>query len=66
MPQELISGSGAVEEDPLVYGSGPDTMVWCSLAGGSNMLTAYQNAAPEELKSVLQQYLQIILKNQIF
>ena len=47
MPQELISGSGAVEEDPLVYGSGPDTMVWCSLAGGSNMLTAYQNAAPE-------------------
>ena len=43
MPQELISGSGAVEEDPLVYGSGPATMLWCSLAGGSNMLTAYQN-----------------------
>lgn len=48
IPQEYSpSSGGAVEEDPLVYGSSPETMVWCNLAGGSNMLTAYQSAAPE-------------------
>lgn len=48
IPQELSASSGgAVEEDPLVYGSSPETMVWCNLAGGSNMLTAYQSAAAE-------------------
>ncbi|MEY8354168.1 ABC transporter substrate-binding protein [Lachnospiraceae bacterium 54-53] len=37
---------GSVEQDPLVYGSSPETMSWCALAN-SNQLTAVQNAAPE-------------------
>jgi multiple sugar transport system substrate-binding protein len=37
---------GSVEQDPLVYGSSPETMSWCAFAN-SNQLTAVQNAAPE-------------------
>lgn len=37
----------AIETDPLVYGSSPQTMAWCSTNGGSNLLTSFQAAAPE-------------------
>ena len=37
---------GSVEQDPLVYGSSPETMSWCAFAN-SNQLTAVQNAAKE-------------------
>lgn len=37
----------AVETDPLVYGSSPETMAWCTINGTSNQLTAFQAAAPE-------------------
>ena len=37
---------GSVEQDPLVYGSSPETMSWCSFAY-SNQLTATVAAAPE-------------------
>lgn len=37
---------GSVEQDPMVYGSSPETMSWCAFAN-SNQLTAVQNAAPE-------------------
>lgn len=36
-----------LETDPLVYGSSPETMAWCTMNGGSNLLTAFQAAAPE-------------------
>lgn len=36
----------SVEEDPMVYGSNPDNMTWCTI-NGSAQLTAYQSAAPE-------------------
>ena len=36
----------SVEEDPMVYGSNPDNMTWCTI-NGSAQLTAYQAAAPE-------------------
>ena len=38
--------TASVEEDPMVYGSNPDNMTWCTI-NGSAMLTAYQTAAPE-------------------
>lgn len=37
----------AVETDPMVYGSSPETMAWCTINGTSNQLTAFQSAAPE-------------------
>ena len=37
---------GSVEQDPLVYGSSPETMSWCAFAY-SNQLTATVAAAPE-------------------
>ena len=37
---------GSVEQDPLVYGSSPETMSWCAFAY-SNQLTATVSAAPE-------------------
>lgn len=37
---------GSVEQEPLVYGSGPESRSWCALYY-SNQLTAMQNAAPE-------------------
>lgn len=43
---ENIDATGT-ETDPLVYGSSPETMAWCSISGTSNMLTALQEAAPE-------------------
>lgn len=43
---ENIDATG-LETDPLVYGSSPETMAWCSINGTSNQLTAFQAAAPE-------------------
>ncbi len=40
---------GSVEQDPLVYGSSPETMSWCSLSY-SNQYSAIKNAAPEEME----------------
>ena len=37
----------AIETDPLVYGSIPRTMAWCTVHGGSNLLSAFQAAAPK-------------------
>ncbi len=37
---------GSVEQDPLVYGSSPDTMSWCGFAY-TNQLIATRKAAPE-------------------
>ena len=42
-----LATSTGVEDDPLVYGASPETMVWCEINGSSNMLTSYQSAAPE-------------------
>ena len=43
---ENIDATG-IETGPLVYGSSPETMAWCSINGTSNQLTALQSAAPE-------------------
>lgn len=43
---ENIDATG-IETDPLVYGSSPETMAWCSINGTSNQLTALQAAAPK-------------------
>lgn len=43
---ENIDATG-IETEPLVYGSSPETMAWCSINGTSNQLTALQSAAPE-------------------
>lgn len=43
---DCVEGS-AQETEPLVYGSSPQTMAWCTINGGSNLLTAFQQAAPE-------------------
>lgn len=37
---------GSVEQDPMVYGSSPETMSWCTFQY-TNQLTAFRNAAPE-------------------
>ena len=37
---------GQVEQDPIVYGSSPETMSWCGFYA-SNQLTSMQSAAPE-------------------
>lgn len=42
--------SSATETDPLVYGSAPSTMAWCTNNGGSNLLLSFQNAAPEGME----------------
>ena len=44
-----IQQTTAVEQDPMVYGSSPETMSWCAVVT-SNMLTSYQNAAPEGME----------------
>ena len=49
IPVDIGSGSNGVEDDPLVYGSSPQTMTWCHLTT-SNLLEAYQKAAPEGMK----------------
>lgn len=36
-----------VEMDPLIYGSIPRNMAWCTIHGGSNLLSAFQAAAPK-------------------
>lgn len=43
---DAVEGT-AIEQEPLVYGSSPETMAWCTLNGGSNQLTALQATAPE-------------------
>lgn len=40
---------GSVEQEPLVYGSNPETMSWCAFYY-SNQLTAMMNAAPEGME----------------
>ena len=40
---------GSVEQDPMVYGSSPETMSWCFLAY-SNQYTATKSAAPEGME----------------
>ena len=40
---------GSVEQDPLVYGSSPETMSWCSFSY-SNQYSAIKNAAPEGME----------------
>ncbi|MGL5434581.1 MAG: ABC transporter substrate-binding protein [Lachnospiraceae bacterium] len=47
LPVDMSSSS--IEQDPMVYGSSPQTMSWCTI-DGSNLLTAYQNAANEGVK----------------
>ncbi len=46
LPPEVGAEGGGNEQDPMVYGSGPDTMSWCTL-NGSNLLSSYQSAAAE-------------------
>lgn len=40
---------GSVEQEPLVYGTSPETMSWCAFYY-SNQLTAMMNAAPEGME----------------
>ena len=40
---------GSVEQDPLVYGSSPDSMSWCAFQYCS-MYPAMNNAAPEDME----------------
>lgn len=40
---------GSAEQDPMVYGSNPDSMSWCVFAY-SNQLSAIQQAAPEGIE----------------
>ena len=40
---------GSVEQDPMVYGSSPDSMSWCAFQYNS-MYAALKNAAPEGMK----------------
>lgn len=40
---------GSVEQDPMVYGSSPDKMSWCTFAY-SNQLSAIKAAAPEGME----------------
>ena len=40
---------GSVEQDPMVYGSSPETMSWCFFAY-SNQFTATKSAAPEGME----------------
>ena len=40
---------GSAEQDPMVYGSNPDSMSWCAFAF-SNQLSAIQQAAPEGIE----------------
>lgn len=40
---------GSIEQDPLVYGTTPDTLSWCSFVY-SNQSVAYQDAAPSDVE----------------
>ena len=44
--------AGSVEQNPMVYGSSPDTMSWCAF-NWSNQLVAMQAAAPEGVELAL-------------
>lgn len=46
LPPEVGAEGGGNEQDPMVYGSSPETMSWCTL-NGSNLLVSYQSAAAE-------------------
>ena len=52
MTPDLMTATGT-EDDPLVYGSSPETMAWAVTSGSSNMLTGYQSAAPEGVEIAL-------------
>jgi len=39
----------SIEQDPLVYGTSPETRSWCGF-NTSNQLNAYKNAAPEGIE----------------
>lgn len=52
LPTDLGVDTNAVEQNPMVYGSGPETMSWCALDGAS-LLQAYQDAAPEDMEIAL-------------
>lgn len=43
---EVADDTGAIEQDPLVYGASAETRTWCTM-NGSNTLAAYQNAAED-------------------
>lgn len=49
---DLMTSTG-VEDDPLVYGSSNETMAWAVMSGSSNMLTSFQDAAPEGMDIAL-------------
>lgn len=40
---------GSVEQDPLIYGSSPETMSWVAFCW-SNQYAAFSNAAPEDME----------------
>lgn len=46
---DVIEGFN-VEQDPMIYGSGPETMAWCTMNGGSNLYSAFEAAAPEGME----------------
>ncbi|MCR5671007.1 MAG: extracellular solute-binding protein [Butyrivibrio sp.] len=52
MTPDLMTSTGT-EDDPLIYGSSPETMAWAVSSGSSNMLTGYQSAAPEGMEIAL-------------
>ncbi len=52
---DLMTSTGS-EDDPLVYGSSPETMAWAVTSGSSNMLTGLQAAAPEGMDIALMTY----------
>ncbi|MGN1141529.1 MAG: ABC transporter substrate-binding protein [Oliverpabstia sp.] len=51
LPSEVFAeGSlGSIEQDPVIYGSSPDTMSWCSFHF-SNQYATMQEAAPEGIE----------------
>ncbi|NLM13355.1 MAG: extracellular solute-binding protein [Epulopiscium sp.] len=48
-PGIFVERNISVEQEPIVYGSSPETMSWCAFYW-SNQLTAVQNAAPEGME----------------
>lgn len=40
---------GSAEQDPMIYGTGEDTMSWCAFVY-SNQLSAIQEAAPDDME----------------
>lgn len=46
---DIATAGNSIEQDPMVYGSSPETMSWCKI-NGSNLLAAYQSAAQEGIE----------------